>query len=89
MIERLFLAHLHDIDESYTQHAGHAFYIGLRLLWSGFACLVHGLLPGLFMKTASNTLADIEQLMARRRELAQSGAGVRLGSATMMENPSN
>lgn len=89
MIDRLFTQHLHDIDESYSQHAGHAFYIGLRLIVSGIACLVHGLLPGLFMKTASNTLADIHQLMARRRELAQSGSAARLGSATMMENPSN
>ncbi|MCB1683187.1 MAG: DUF6356 family protein [Pseudomonadales bacterium] len=89
MIETLFRQHLHDIDESYTQHAGHAFHIGLRLIGSGIACLVHGLLPGLFMKTASNTLADIGQLMVRRRELAQSAASDRLGSASIMENPAN
>ena len=92
MLDKLLFEHPRDIGETYSGHAGHAFYIGSRLIVSGFACLIHGLLPGTFVRTASNTLESINQLMASRKaaapEQTQSGRALSL-SATMVENPSN
>lgn len=66
MLDKLFMAHPRDIGESYGEHAGHAVYIGIRMLVAGGACLVHALLPGLFVRTASETVADIQDLMTQR-----------------------
>ena len=65
-LDRLLMAHPRDIGESYGEHAGHACYIGMRMIGAGIACLVHALLPGLFVRTASRTVDDIQGLMTRR-----------------------
>lgn len=66
MLDKLLLEHPRDIGESYGEHAGHALSIGLKLIGAGCACLVHALLPGLFLRTATTTVADIQSLMVRR-----------------------
>ena len=70
-IDDLLMAHPRDIGESYGEHAGHAFHIGWRMIAAGLACLVHGLLPGLFVRTASATVDDIQNLMSRRAAAAR------------------
>lgn len=71
MLDKLLTAHPRDIGESYGEHAGHAFYIGMRMIGAGLACLVHALLPGLFVRTASHTVDDIHDLMTRRSATAR------------------
>ena len=66
MLDRLLLEHPREIGETYAEHAGHALFIGLKMIVAGVACLVHALLPGLFIRTASNTVDDIQKLMTRR-----------------------
>ena len=66
MLDKLIMKHPRDIGESYGEHAGHALYIGLRMLGGGVACLVHALLPGLFVRTASEAVDDIQNLMTQR-----------------------
>jgi hypothetical protein len=65
-LDKLFREHPRDIGESYGEHAGHALFIGSRMLLAGCACVVHALLPGLFERTASNTVDRILALMAER-----------------------
>lgn len=65
-LDKLLMAHPRDIGESYGAHAGHAAYIGARMIGAGVACLVHAVLPGLFVRTASRTVDDIQDLMTRR-----------------------
>ncbi|HEY5644554.1 MAG TPA: DUF6356 family protein [Pseudomonadales bacterium] len=65
-LDKLLMAHPRDIGESYGEHAGHAAYIGTRMIGAGFACLVHALLPGLFVRTASRTVTDIQGMMTAR-----------------------
>jgi hypothetical protein len=48
--------HLRDTSLTYFAHLGVAFGIGGRLVLAGFACLCHGLVPGLFTDTASRTI---------------------------------
>jgi len=85
-IDKLFFEHPRNIEESYLEHAGHAGFIGTRLLLAGFACLIHGVLPGLFVRTASNTLDNVIALMAKRSRGIQSSSQ---STNTMMEYPSN
>ena len=66
MLTRLMLEHPRDIGETYGEHAGHALFIGTRMIGAGLACLVHALIPGLFMKTATNTVDDVISLMNQR-----------------------
>ena len=87
-ISRLLLDHPRDIGETYTEHAGHAWFIGTRMILAGGACLVHALLPGLFVTTATTTVEDIQDLMVRREDPAQSTSS-QPPAGTMMENPSN
>lgn len=90
MLDKLFFEHPEDIGESYAEHAGHALAIGFRLLLAGCACLVHALLPGLFIRTASNTVDHINELMAQREAQPPTQSRIAAGvPATMMENPSN
>ena len=66
MLDKLLMAHPRDIGESYGEHAGHALYIGFRMLAGGIACMVHAVLPGLFVRTASEAVDDIQNLMTKR-----------------------
>lgn len=85
MFDLMFRKHPRDIGETYTEHAGHALFIGSRLLLAGCACLTHALVPGLCTRTASNILAEIAELMARRTGEAHAPAA----GAVMLETPSS
>ena len=66
MLDKLLMEHPRDIGETYGEHAGHALYIGTKLLGAGMACLIHAALPGLFVRTASNAVGDVQDLMTKR-----------------------
>ena len=66
MLRKLLLEHPEQIGETYTEHAAHATRIGLRMIGAGLACLVHALLPGLCVRTASRTVESITGLMQSR-----------------------
>ncbi len=87
-LKALFLDHPRAIGESYGEHAGHALVIGARMIAAGLACLVHALIPGLFVRTASNTVDGIVARMDARASAKTSDQGAALGGATMMEKPS-
>jgi hypothetical protein len=59
MIARLFLNHPSSVDESYAEHARFAAGFSLKLFGAAFAALVHAVIPGLFEKTASRTIAEL------------------------------
>jgi hypothetical protein len=80
-IHRLFLEHPTQIGESYGEHAFHAVYIAGRLIFAGIACLIHAAVPGLFTRTASNAVEDIDRLMTRRTAAAgQPSAALQRGT---------
>lgn len=66
MLRELFLKHPEAIGETYPEHAAHAIRIGLSLIGAGFACLVHAIVPGLCIRTASRTVESITALMQAR-----------------------
>ena len=59
MINRVFLEHPRSVEESYFEHAAFAGRFSLRLFGAACAALVHALVPCLFERTASRTIADL------------------------------
>ena len=60
---RLFLEHPRSMGESYLKHQRNAFRFGLSMGLAGLACLVHGLIPALFVRTGSNAVTRLQQRM--------------------------
>jgi hypothetical protein len=65
---RPFTEHPASVGETYAEHCGTAVYFGTRMIFAGFACLVHGLLPFAFVRTGSRAVAELnERMIAKRR----------------------
>ena len=67
MISKLFTDHPRSIGETYGEHARTAFSFGWRMAVGGFACMVHAVVPGLFIKTASRTVVQLDAEMRGRK----------------------
>ncbi|ARS25846.1 DUF6356 family protein [Sphingomonas sp. KC8] len=67
MFDRLFLAHPRSVNESYGEHFGVALRFGAAMMASGAACMVHALLPALFVRTGSNAVKRLHAQMAARQ----------------------
>ena len=74
-IKRLFTEHPATVGETYTEHCGHAWWFGCRLVLAGIACMVHALVPALFVRTGSNTVATLhDRMVVNRKRLSQRGS---------------
>jgi hypothetical protein len=62
-----FIEHPASVGESYGEHLVMASGFGLRMILGGFACLLHGLLPFLFVKTGSAQIAELHDTMVANR----------------------
>jgi hypothetical protein len=51
--------HLEKSNETYTSHLLWAILAGFKLIWSGIASIVHGIVPGIFTGTAAKTVIDL------------------------------
>jgi len=58
------------VGETYGQHLLHAADFAVRMIIGGLACLVHAFLPFLFRTTGSDTIAELNERMVRRRRSA-------------------
>ena len=63
----LFTDHPASVGESYGEHLAMASGVGLRLILGGLACLIHGLLPFLFVRTGSGQIAALHDTMVANR----------------------
>jgi len=68
---RSFTEHPASVGESYGEHLGRATCFGLRMMFAGFACLVHGVLPFLFERTGSRAIAELNERMVVNRRRAR------------------
>ena len=66
-LNRLFTEHPEAVGETYGEHLVMASGFGLRMIGAGLACLVHGLLPFLFIKTGSAAITELHQRMVASR----------------------
>lgn len=64
----LFTDHPASVGETYRQHLAVASSFGLRMILGGFACMIHGVLPFLFVKTGSRQIAMLHARMNTHRQ---------------------
>ncbi len=71
---RPFTEHPASIGETYFEHMGRAAGFSFSMLAAGIACLIHALLPCLFITTGSRTVTNLHDRMVqnRNRHLAKS-----------------
>lgn len=65
--------HLREAGETYPQHLVKAAGFGITMLAGGVACLVHALLPFLFVTTGSTCISRLHGRMESRREAVLDG----------------
>lgn len=80
MPSHLFTDHPASVGESYLGHMGQAFSFGFSMLGAGFACLLHGIFPFLFVRTGSATIRRLHDRMVTHRDR-------RTGPATTNSDP--
>jgi hypothetical protein len=68
MIKRAFTEHPASVGESYGAHLAQASSFGFAMIGGGFACLIHGLFPFLFVKSGSRCIEDLHRRMVTHRD---------------------
>jgi len=68
-LNRAFTEHPASVGESYSEHLFRAVYFGTRMVFAGVACLVHGVLPLLFVRTGSRAIAELNDRMVVNRRV--------------------
>lgn len=69
-----FTVHPSSVGETYPQHGSFALRFGARMAIGGIAAMIHGVLPFLFVTTASRALEDLNQRLALARARQSSRA---------------
>ena len=59
--------YLNEINETYFEHMAVAFKIAINMLLTSVICLIHGLITGLFKKTASNMIVKMHEIVSRNK----------------------
>lgn len=68
MLNRLFRDHPRDVGESYSEHLFAASGFGIAMMFAGLACVIHAIIPALFVTTASKTVDRLhDKLVVNRR----------------------
>ncbi len=67
MFHRLFTEHPASVGETYFQHLCAAGWFFVQMLLGTLACLVHAVLPFLFVKTGSRIITGLHDQMVLNR----------------------
>jgi hypothetical protein len=67
ILERLFLRHPRSVGETYRELQQQALGFGMKLMLAGFACIVHALVPAVFVTTGSRTVTALYARMVTQR----------------------
>ncbi|MEM7688833.1 MAG: DUF6356 family protein [Pseudomonadota bacterium] len=71
-LSKPFRDHPASVGETYFEHLLHAAGFGLRMIAGGVACVLHGLLPFLFVKTGSKQIQTLHgRMITNRSKLPQ------------------
>jgi hypothetical protein len=72
-LRRLFTEHPESVDETYGEHMVRASCFGGRMVMAGLACMMHALLPFIFVHTGSEAIDELHaRMQATRRRAATS-----------------
>jgi Family of unknown function (DUF6356) len=69
VLVKVFLDHPQSLHETYWQHQRRALHFGSSMIAAGVACIIHALVPALFVRTASTTLQSLYGEMHTTRRL--------------------
>jgi hypothetical protein len=73
LFHSLFVEHPASVDETYLEHCIIALSFGTKMVVAGVACMVHGLLPALFVTRGSDTICALhERMVVSRRKSSRS-----------------
>ena len=67
MFKRLFVDHPHTVDETYIEHFGVASSFGVAMIGGGLCALVHAVVPGWCITSASDTIQRLNTIMVDKR----------------------
>ena len=68
MASNPFTRHPGEVGETYGEHFSAAAGFGLRMIAGGIACLVHAVLPFLFVRTGSEVIRGLNATLCKRAE---------------------
>ncbi len=68
---RAFTEHPASVGETYAEHLTNAVCFGSRMLIAGIACLVHGVLPFLFVRTGSRAITELNDRLTARQPVRE------------------
>ena len=69
LFRSLFMEHPASVDETYSEHFISALTFGTKMVIAGIACMVHGLLPAVFVTRGSDTICALhERMVVKRRK---------------------
>lgn len=69
-LARAFTEHPASVGESYSRHCVCAAGFGARMVVAGIACMIHAVLPFLFVRTGSRAIAELNERMIANRRVA-------------------
>ena len=58
---------LNSVNESYAEHISATFKVGSKMIASGFMALIHGLIPAIFERNASNRIKELYNFINQER----------------------
>jgi hypothetical protein len=67
LFRSLFIEHPASVDETYFEHFASALSFGTKMVIAGVACMVHGLLPAIFVSRGSDTICALHERMVLKR----------------------
>lgn len=67
MFRRLFVDHPKSVDENYLEHFGVASRFGVTMIYGGLCALVHAVVPGWCITSASDTVKRLNHIMVEQR----------------------
>ena len=86
-LAEFFLEHPRTVGETYSDHFWHAAHFGASLIAAGGACLLHALLPRMFVNTASNKIRSLAEQLDKRLENFQPPDSPSANSANEFPSP--
>lgn len=73
MFKRLFVDHPKSVDETYIEHFGVASSVGIAMICGGLCALVHAVVPGWCITSASDTIQRLRRIMVEKRRAKAHG----------------
>ena len=59
--------YLNSVNESYAEHMSVAFKVGSKMIIRGFMALIHGLIPAVFERNASDGIKELYNFINLKR----------------------